>query len=263
MFVKEWLMPKWDKNSTAYSIVYALLLSVVFGGVLAVVASTLKPLQERNIRLEKMSYILRAARLQLSDPHSIEVAYRQYVTEYVFNGMGEELKGVKAFDIVLKKELTKPPQQQRLPVYLFHKQGEEPLVIIPVEGMGLWGPIWGYVALRSDLNTIYGAVFDHKSETPGLGAEINQQWFQERFVGKVFARGGSYCLRVVKPPVFQQDECTVDGLSGATATTLGVDEMLRRCRGIYDKVLKSVAHLLSQSKGSVTLVAGAKNTNGR
>ena len=108
-------------------------------------------------------------------------------------------------------------------------------------GKGLWGPIWGYIALESDKNTVAGASFDHKGETPGLGAEINQGWFQEPFVGKkIFDESGDYqSIRVIKGGAPEGDKHGVDAISGGTITSNGVTEMLVRTLKIYEPYLKS------------------------
>ncbi len=107
--------------------------------------------------------------------------------------------------------------------------------MVPVRGKGLWGPIWGYMALESDLNTISGAVFDHKGETPGLGAEINTDWFQEPFTGKtIFDESGKFVsITVVKGGADPSDPHGVDGISGGTITSKGLEEMLADCLAGY------------------------------
>jgi Na+-transporting NADH:ubiquinone oxidoreductase subunit C len=115
------------------------------------------------------------------------------------------------------------------------------LYVIPVVGSGLWGPIWGYIAMESDMKTIYGAKFDHKTETPGLGAEIRENFFSDKFSGKTLnevvpffsvLKGGSVT-----------DEHSVDGITGGTITSKGVEKMINRTLGIYLLYFESATQL--------------------
>ena len=136
-----------------------------------------------------------------------------------------------AFTIKLNNEIKKPATEQRFPLYRASVD-EQSYYIIPLRGAGLWDAIWGYIALKEDKNTIQGAVFDHKGETAGLGAEITQQWFQDRFVGeKIFdLQGNLVGINVSKtnndPNDSDKDDHEVDAISGATITGDGVTDMI-------------------------------------
>ncbi len=118
---------------------------------------------------------------------------------------------------------------RKLPVYECLKEGET-YYVLPLRGKGLWGPVWGYIAVKSDMNTVYGAVFDHKSETPGLGAEINQSWFQADFEGKQLFKDGEFqSIEVVKGGADPNDKYGVDAISGGTITSKGVQDMIYDC----------------------------------
>ena len=119
------------------------------------------------------------------------------------------------------------------PVFECQKEGET-YFVVPMVGSGLWGPIWGYVALEGDMQTIYGAKFDHKTETPGLGAEIKESFFTEKFEGKTLAEVGPTYFSVLKGGALT-DVHSVDGITGGTITSKGVDEMLNCTMGIYLK----------------------------
>lgn len=121
-----------------------------------------------------------------------------------------------------------------LPVYVCQKDTSK-YYILPLRGKGLWGPIWGYIALQSDLNTVYGAVFDDADETPGLGAQISQSWFQKNFVGKkIFDNKGNFTsIEVVKGGAPPTDIHGVDAISGGTITSKGVQAMLYDCLSSY------------------------------
>ena len=115
-----------------------------------------------------------------------------------------------------------------MPLYISNIDGSEKY-IIPLRGTGLWGPIWGYISLDNDMNTVYGAVFDHKAETPGLGAEINRDFFEKPFNGKrIFDLQGDFVsIAVVKGGAKENDYHAVDGISGGTITSDGVTAMLK------------------------------------
>jgi Na(+)-translocating NADH:ubiquinone oxidoreductase C subunit len=129
----------------------------------------------------------------------------------------------------------------RFPLYRCAVEGKE-LLIIPVVGSGLWGPIWGYVALEADGKTIYGANFDHKSETPGLGAEIKEGFFTSKFKGKELATGAPVLFSVVKGGA-PTDTHSVDGITGGTITSKGVDEMVNRTLQLYQGYLSASSNL--------------------
>ena len=109
--------------------------------------------------------------------------------------------------------------------------------VFPVYGAGLWGAIWGYVALNSDKDTVYGVYFSHASETPGLGAEIAPPQFQGEFPGKKTLENGEIALGVVKNGKVEKPDYQVDGISGGTITSVGVDAMLKTCLNSYKNFL--------------------------
>ena len=111
--------------------------------------------------------------------------------------------------------------------------------VVPVYGAGLWGAIWGYVSLNEDKNTVYGTYFSHASETPGLGAEIATEHFQDEFKNKQVLEGESIALSVVKNGKVENPDFQVDGISGGTITSNGVDAMLKGCMAHYTKFLTS------------------------
>lgn len=119
--------------------------------------------------------------------------------------------------------------ERQLPIYICKKEQNQ-YYVIPLRGKGLWGPVWGYIALESDMNTIYGAVFDHKSETPGLGAEIKEGWFQADFEGKQLFQDGTFkSIEVKKGGAEPEDKFAVDAISGGTITSKGVEYMIYDC----------------------------------
>ncbi len=131
-------------------------------------------------------------------------------------------------------------KQRELPVYVCTKEDGSNFYVFPLRGKGLWGPIWGYISVESDMNTVYGAVFDHKSETPGLGAEINQSWFQKNFRGKKIYENGQFrSIEVVKAGTAEASDYSVDAISGGTITSKGVQAMLYDCLEGYESFIKT------------------------
>ena len=220
-----------NRDSNAYTFLFATLMVLVVASSLAFTASSLKDLQNANVRKEKMQNILATIGIQ-TDREKAESLYKKYITaELSLTQAGTIDQEVDAFEIKLNNELKKPASEQRFPLYEANVEGEI-FYIVPLRGAGLWNAIWGYIALEEDKNTIKGAVFDHTGETAGLGAEITQQWFQDRFLGeKVFdADRNLVGIKVSKtnndPKDLDKDDHEVDAISGATITGDGVTDMI-------------------------------------
>lgn len=218
-------------HSNRYTFIYAALISVITAVLLAFASEGLKPAQEANIALDKKTSILRSVRFAGTKRADIEKTYGDHVKELVVNSKGEELSDVKTADIVLKAELQKPVDQRRLPLYIYTGDDGKKYYVVPMSGVGLWGPIWGYISIEGDFNTVYGAFFDHKSETPGLGAEIAEKPFQVQFQGKkIMGDDNNFVsVRVVKKTAKIEvgPEHRVDAISGGTITSTGTDKMIR------------------------------------
>ncbi|MDP2089352.1 MAG: NADH:ubiquinone reductase (Na(+)-transporting) subunit C [Flavobacteriaceae bacterium] len=215
-----------DRNSNAYTFIFAVTLVVVVAALLAYTSTSLKPMQDNNVRNEKMQNILTTLNIQ-SEKSAIESTFNQYIKQQLSVKIdGSVDTETNAFTIDLKKELKKPLNEQRFPLYIAEKDGKT-FYIVPLFGAGLWDSIWGYIALGEDKNTIIGAVFDHKAETPGLGAEINQKWFGDMFIGKKILKdanlgftteGNFVSVAVVKGGTPDDNLHGVDGISGGTIT---------------------------------------------
>jgi Na+-transporting NADH:ubiquinone oxidoreductase subunit C len=214
-----------DVNKNSYTFGFAAVMVVVVAALLSVAAISLKPFQSRNILLEKKQNILSSVGINI-DREEADIQYSIFVKEeLVLNYKGEEVDGV-AFDVDLQKELKKDKNLQSLPLFISEVDGKKQY-IIPLRGKGLWGPIWGFISLEDDLNTVFGAVFDHKSETPGLGAEINQPFFEDPFSGKSLFDGKELkSIKVIKGGAGEDNMYGVDGISGGTITSDGVTDML-------------------------------------
>ncbi len=213
-----------DRNSNGYTFLFAGIMVTLVGAVLAYTATSLKPAQDENVKKEKMQNILASVGVVV-DRDAASTKFEEVIKEQItLNENGTVDTQSKAFDIDLKSELAKPADKQRYPLYVAEQNGIK-FYIIPLRGAGLWDAIWGYVALEQDLNTVKGTVFDHKGETPGLGAEITQKWFQDRFTGKKIKdeSGKIVGVKVVKSNATPND---VDAISGATITSNGVSDMI-------------------------------------
>lgn len=215
-------------NTNSYTFIFAIIMVVVVGVVLAFAATSLQPMQYENMRQEKMQNILATVGVQ-TERAQAEALFEQYIKEQlVLDSSGEEKEGVSAFDVDLAKEIKKEDTEQNFPLYIAEVDGET-YYIIPLRGAGLWNAIFGYISLKDDVNTIKGAVFDHLGETPGLGAEITQEWFRQRFADeKIFDENGELIgVSVVKGnSSTSKDDNQVDAISGATITGDGVSDMI-------------------------------------
>lgn len=245
--------------SNRYIFIYASVMVIVVAAILSTAANLLKPFQEKNIRVEKIQNILSSADIPstrsdaetLFDKHIVEERAVDLEGNIVSVYRGHEaIKGsVRPFELNLKKELKKKAdgESPSFPLYVCEIKGET-FYIIPLLGKGLWGPIYGNIALKNDLNTIAGANFGHDKETPGLGAEIDTRDFQKRFIGKtIFDENGEFAsVTVVKGGVENSNidpRHGVDAISGGTITSNGVTEMLEDCLKNYVPYIKNVNNL--------------------
>ncbi len=218
-----------DRNSNAYTFLFVVLLIAVVASALALTATALQPEQAENVKNEKMQNILGTVGIEVARD-SAQIPFDKYIVERIaLDSKGQERSDVDAFSVDLKKELKNDVEEQAFPLYVADIEGAK-YYIVPLRGKGLWDAIWGYIALKDDVNTIKGAVFDHKAETPGLGAEITQTWFRKRFDDeKIFDESGNF-IGVSVAKGYQggdnKDDNAVDAISGATITGDGVTDMI-------------------------------------
>ncbi|MEN8122955.1 MAG: NADH:ubiquinone reductase (Na(+)-transporting) subunit C [Bacteroidota bacterium] len=225
-----------DTNGNLYTFIYASVLVILVAGVLSFTAITLQPIQEMNVKIEKMQDILASVRIESSTEQANDLFTKFVTKSFVVNSKGEEVEGVEAFDVNLKQEYKKELSERMLPAYEATLEDGSQKIIIPLTGKGLWGPIWGYIALESDMNTIYGAVYDHKGETPGLGADINKDWFQQPFTGKTIYENGEFVgITVYKGGAEAAGDTKhgVDAISGGTITSKALEAMVLDCLSSY------------------------------
>lgn len=200
-----------DTNSNTYIILYSIVMVVVVAFLLAFIYSSLKDTQDANVKLDTKKQILASLNIRsFASDADAEQKYSDIVKEEV--SVGDKTAYVCDVDGAKK-------------------------YILPVKGMGLWGPIWGYVSVNDDGNTIYGAFFNHESETAGLGAEIkdSQKW-QDQFIGKkIFDADDNVALKVVKK--IENSDSEVNAVTGATLTCNGVNDMLQADLALYKELL--------------------------
>jgi len=220
-----------NRNSNGYTFLFAGIMVTLVGAVLAFTSTSLKPMQDVNVKNEKMQNILSTIGVTDVSREQAQGKFDEFIKEQLalkVDGTVDE--AANAFTIDLKSELKKSPTEQRYPLYVAEKGGAK-FYIIPLRGVGLWDAIWGYVALKDDLNTIAGVSFDHKAETPGLGAEIKQPWFLEYFEDeKIFDKDGNLVgVAVAKGnnDKVNKEDNKVDAISGATITGDGVTNMIQ------------------------------------
>lgn len=234
--------------SNTYIFVFSSIMVIAVAAILSVAAMTLQPYQKKNVEVNKKQNILTSINVE-SNAKNAETLYDKYIVEsYAVNNQGNKIDNVDAFKVDMKKELAKPLEERSLPIFISSLDSSTQY-IIPVYGKGLWGPIWGYVSLKDDLSTIYGANFAHKGETPGLGAEIETQDFQKQFFGKEIMneQGKFVSVSVLKGGTSDPNaKHEVDGISGGTITSNGVDEMLKDCLSSYESFFNKMKKEASQ-----------------
>lgn len=240
-----------NKQSNTYTILYSSVMVIIVGALLAVTYGALKPKQQENIAIDKQQQILSAVRIVPESHDVVTEAYNHYITDaFVVNTAGDTVSTDKdaAFAIDMAAEIKKPAAERQLPVYKFTGDDGLTRYVMPVYGAGLWGAIWGYVAVEAAGTPVYGAYFSHASETPGLGAEIAKPAFQEQFQGKNLYKDGQFkpvqVMKAGQKPVNGADY--VDAISGGTITSKGVQSMLASCLGDYEAFLNSLSQNTNQ-----------------
>ena len=215
-----------DKNGNAYIIMYSTVMVVIVATLLAVAALSLQKRQYANELNEKKSSILSSLSAQDQD-------YDTFIDAYVVDARGEKVEGQDVFELL--KDLQGAFDDGKFPVF----EAADGRVVIPVTGMGLWGPVWGYIALEKDMDTVAGIIMAHKGETPGLGAEIATPKYQALFVGKKIFKGDEFVSVKLRKGGAQDPEHEVDAISGGTKTSDGVTAMLYNSMEHYLPLLEA------------------------
>jgi Na+-transporting NADH:ubiquinone oxidoreductase subunit C len=231
------------RQSNGYIVMYAAIITLVCGGLLAFASISLKDKQDANIALEQKKNILSSV-ITLQEGVDINDLYAKKVKSFVIDYNGNVKEGMKPEQVILAAEWKKKPEDRLLPVYEFQNESDPTKVdyaVMPVYGYGLWKDIWGFVAVKSDFNTIQGVKLQHAGETPGLGARIETEEVQERFKGKKIFENGALVSVVMQKGEghdYSNDPHKVDGMSGATLTGKGVNNMLKDYLASYQNYLK-------------------------
>ena len=223
-------------NSNSYTIIYSAVIVVIVAFLLAFVFQALKPMQDANVALDKKKQILNSLNIRDLSNEEADAKYKEVViADEVIDGKGKIVEaGTQGGEEAGFKLESKDYKAGKLALYICKVNGSRKYVI-PVYGMGLWGPISGYIALNEDKATVYGAYFNHESETAGLGAEIkdNVAW-QEKFQGKkVFVSGDDKTIALGVEKNVTDPATQVDAVTGATLTSNGVRDMLHEALGKY------------------------------
>ena len=222
-----------NTNSNSYTIIYAAIMVVIVAFLLAFVSSSLKDIQNANVKNDTKKQILSA--INVTDVKDADAEFAKYeVKDMLVQADGTLAAYEGEFNTSFKGEIA----ENRLHVFECKVDGATKY-IVPIYGAGLWGPIWGYVALNDDKDTVFGVYFNHAGETPGLGAEITTPKFQAPFVGKKILENGEVGLSVVKNGKVAKPDYEVDGISGGTITSQGVDAMLKDCLKLYKPFLSN------------------------
>ena len=230
-----------NKNSNLYQILYAAVMVLLVGTVLAFIYMALKPKQNENIANDTRKQILSALHIAAPDDSQVKETYEKYIIQDLLvdkEGNIVDSAANVAFNVEMKKNVKLTERQ--LPVMKCRLDDGSIKYVLPVYGAGLWGPIWGYIAVNDDGNTIYGANFSHEGETPGLGARITEQSFQDLFKDKhLFVNGEFKSVAILKKGQKTTDGAEqIDALTGATITSRGVSDMMADCLAPYEAFLK-------------------------
>ncbi|MEA4948037.1 MAG: NADH:ubiquinone reductase (Na(+)-transporting) subunit C [Petrimonas sp.] len=223
-----------NRENSTYTIIYASVMVIIVAIGLAFTHQVLSDKQTANVNIDKMQQILRSLRVDASAAKADGI-YRDLVkSAYLITPEGTKIEGTEGI------EPTDPAfsgEGEGLPVFEAEIEGSKKYVI-PMHGAGLWGPIWGYLSVEDNGNTVYGSEFGHAGETPGLGAEIVNLSFRNQFKGKELIKNGEFkSIAVVKPGRTDSERDYVDGISGGTITSKGVDAMLLKSVGEYKNFL--------------------------
>lgn len=265
-----------NTNGNTYTVIYSTVLVVLVAAILSFVAMSLQGKQNENVKMETISKVLTAAAesdpaVTIDETTNVMQMYADMVTSAFFvDGTGKEVESMElgkddlnkievptTADLKKQNDLLKKIEdgetdlltQLKLPVFIFDVNGDE-IRVIPCYGAGLWGPIWGYLAVADDGKTIKGAIFDHKGETPGLGAKIAEPAFYNEFINKAFSDGETKfaVIKGGKP----DDASTVDAISGATITSQALGKSIDLWVKYYEPYLKTVAQAAVEAQETVS-----------
>ena len=225
-----------NRQGNTYTFLYSVVLVVVVAALLSIVSLSLQPRQNENRQNEKRQNILSAIHISSTAANSAELFDKYIKEQFIINAKGEKVPG-KAFDVNIEQQYKQPLANRELPVFVADVDGATKY-ILPIYGAGLWGPIWGYISLDDNKDTIYGTFFDHQGETPGLGAEITTPAFNNQIQNKQIFSGEELVSILVIKGGNATGKNEVDAISGGTITSKGVENMLRNYLTYYEPFLK-------------------------
>ena len=220
-----------NTNSNAYTIIYAAVMVIIVAFLLVFVSQVLKERQDANVKNDTKKQILSS--LNITDVEDVAGKYAEVIVgDFLMAENGKPSEQVDDADFKTSDKYKLELQEGRKHIFVAEVDGERKF-IIPMNGLGLWGPIWGYIALNEDRNTIYGTYFSHSGETPGLGGEIATEYFQDRFIGKNVLKDEKVALTVTKFGKATDAQYEVDGITAATMTSNGVNAMISTVMSEY------------------------------
>lgn len=228
-----------NREKSGYTIIYASVMVIIVALGLALTHMGLKPQQVRNENIDKMQQILRSLNIDANNKVA-EQQYNELITNaYLISADGQKVEGTEGITPE-NPAFSGEEAAKGVPVFEAEIDGSKKY-ILSMNGAGLWGAIWGYLAIESDGSTVYGAEFGNAGETPGLGAEIVEPEFRNQFIGKELIKNNEFkSIAVVKPGQSVSDRDYVDGISGGTITSKGVDNMLFNSVKKYDSFLMNL-----------------------
>jgi Na+-transporting NADH:ubiquinone oxidoreductase subunit C len=233
-----------NKEGNGYTIAYASIMVIIVALLLSFTHQALSVKQTTNVNRDKMQQILRSLKIDAPADEAVKTYNSLIINAYLVDKDGIKIngsEGVTPQDPAFTTDISKG-SENGLPVFEAEVDGSKKY-IIPLTGSGLWGAIWGYLAVDEDGSSVYGSEFGHASETPGLGAEIVEYAFRSQFEGKHLFKDGQFTsIAVVKPGAIDSKRDYVDGISGGTITSKGVNNMLLESVGFYQNFLKKLSN---------------------
>lgn len=242
------------QRSNTYIFTFIVALTMISAILLSLTNESLKDTQAANVAFEKRQFILTTflgkEKIESMNPEQVNKMYDEVVDAAVINFNGDIVE-MDPSEVELAVEYKKPLEERLLPIYTIKGSTGIDYFVLPAFGFGLWDNIWGYLALEKDMSTLKGVVFDHKGETPGLGARITTDEIQSRYVGKTIRdeSGNLVSVTMMKGEngggdksieAFKSEPHKVDGMSGSTLTGNGLNNMMSDYFKAYDNYFKKV-----------------------
>ncbi len=254
-----------NKEKNSYIIIYSVVMVVIVALALAFTSQALKTRKHANEQIDKMQQILRSVHIEPQKKDVIDTYKQVILTEalvsvktgdIVKQFQGEERTKSEAFNINTNNQYKylRDGIEEVTPIYIASVDGSTKY-IVPLNGNGLWNIIWGYLALNDDGYSVYGADFGNAGETPGLGAEISKKFFADRFIDKHIGspEQGVISVAVLKSgQKAAEGQDKVDGITGGTLTSNGVNDMLKNCLKYYEPFLAKLGNKVNSQQATIT-----------